>query len=159
VVPLGPHADRPELFWGFIVSMWVGNVFLVILNLPLIGMWVKVLQIPYPLLFPAIVAFSAIGAYAVNSNAFDLYAISVFGVLGYVLVKVGCEPAPLLLGFVLGPMLEEHLRRAMILSRGDPIIFVERPLSAALLVFSAIMLAIIVLPAISRKRQEVFVED
>ena len=125
----GPNVitDEPALFWGIIVSMWVGNLLLVLLNLPLIGLWVKLLTVPYRVLFPAIVVFASLGCYAINSNVFDVYAIAVFGVVGYVLVKLGCEPAPLLLGFVLGPLLEEHLRRAMILSRGDPMIFVEPP--------------------------------
>ena len=125
----GPNVinDEPALFWGIIVSMWVGNLMLVLLNLPLIGLWVKLLTVPYRVLFPAIIVFASLGCYAINSNIFDVYAIAVFGVVGYVLVKLGCEPAPLLLGFVLGPLLEEHLRRAMILSRGDPMIFLEPP--------------------------------
>ena len=119
----GPNVaiDEPALFWGLIVSMWVGNLLLVVLNLPLIGLWVRMLSIPYYVLFPAILTFSAIGVYSINNNAFDLFAVAVFGLLGYVLVKFECEPAPLLLGFVLGPMLEEHLRRAMIIARGDPL--------------------------------------
>src|SRR5262245_22571853 len=132
----GPNVatDEPALFWGIIVSMWVGNLLLVILNLPLIGLWVRLLKVPYFILFPAILAFSAIGIYSINSNAFDLFAVALFGLLGYVLVKCECEPAPLLLGFVLGPMLEEHLRRAMIISRGDPTVFFTRPLILALMV-------------------------
>ena len=119
----GPNVinDQPALFWGIIVSMWVGNLMLVLLNLPLIGLWVRLLTVPYRVLFPAIIVFACIGCYAIASNNFDVYAIAVFGLVGYVLVKLGCEPAPLLLGFVLGPLLEEHLRRAMIISRGDPI--------------------------------------
>lgn len=157
----GPNVihERPELFWGLIASMWVGNFLLVVLNLPLVGLWVKLLSIPYYTLFPAIIAFSAIGIYSVNYNAFDLYALTVFGLGAYVLVKLGCEPAPLLLGFVLGPMLEEHLRRAMILSRGDASVFVTSPLSAFFLVLSALMLVFMALPAIRRKREEVFVEE
>ena len=114
----GPNVvtDEPELFWGMIVSMWVGNLMLVLLNLPLIGMWVRMLTIPYHLLFPAIIAFCCIGAYSVNNNVFDVYAMALFGVVGYALIKLDFEPAPLLLGFVLGPMLEENLRRAMIIS-------------------------------------------
>ena len=125
----GPNVinDEPALFWGIIVSMWVGNLMLVLLNLPLIGLWVKLLTVPYRVLFPAIIVFASLGCYAIAGNNFDVYAIAVFGVIGYVLVKLGCEPAPLLLGFVLGPLLEEHLRRAMILSRGDPMIFLEPP--------------------------------
>jgi putative tricarboxylic transport membrane protein len=156
----GPNVvnEDPTLFWGIIASMWVGNLLLVLLNLPLIGIWVKMLSIPYHVLFPAILAFSAIGIYSINSNAFDLFAVAGFGILGYVLVKLDCEPAPLLLGFVLGPLLEEHLRRAMIISRGDPIVFFQRPLSATLLVLSLVALVVVFLPNISRKREEVFTE-
>jgi putative tricarboxylic transport membrane protein len=157
----GPNVatDEPALFWGVIVSMWIGNLMLVLLNLPLIGVWVRLLKIPYYVLFPAILAFSAIGVYSINSNAFDLFAVAAFGILGYVLVKLECEPAPLLLGFVLGPMLEEHLRRAMIISRGDPSIFVTRPLSGALLVIAVAILVIVFMPAIAKKREQVFQED
>jgi TctA family transporter len=157
----GPNViqDEPELFWGIIVSMWVGNLFLVLLNLPLIGLWVKFLTIPYRVLFPAIVAFACIGCYVINLNTFDVFAIAFFGLLGYVLIKLGCEPAPLLLGFVLGPLLEEHLRRAMIISRGDPTIFLTRPISATLLALAVLALLVAVLPAVRRKREEVFVEE
>ena len=157
----GPNVirDEPALFWGIIVSMWVGNLMLVLLNLPLIGLWVRLLTIPYRVLFPAIIAFACIGCYAINQNTFDVYAIAVFGLLGYVLVKLGCEPAPLLLGFVLGPLLEEHLRRAMIISRGDPMIFLTRPISATLLALAALALVLSLLPAVRRKRDEVFVEE
>ena len=113
--------EQPALFWGIIASMWIGNLMLIVLNLPLIGLWVKLLTVPYYVLFPIIMAFCSIGVYSVNTNVYDLYAVAFFGLLGYVLVKLRCEPAPLLLGFVLGPLLEENLRRAMILSRGDPI--------------------------------------
>jgi TctA family transporter len=157
----GPNVinDQPALFWGIIASMWVGNVILVLLNLPLIGLWVKMLSIPYRALFPAIVLFACIGCYSINQNIFDVYAIGVFGVLGYVLIRFGCEPAPLLLGFVLGPLLEEHLRRAMIISRGDPSVFVTRPISATLLGLALAAVLIAVLPGIRRKRKEVFVEE
>ncbi len=160
IVP-GPKVmtDYPELFWGIIVSMWVGNAMLVILNLPLVGLWVRLLSIPYAILFPAIIAFSVIGTYTVNNSTFDLLLVIGFAVLGYILVKLECEPAPLLLGFVLGPLLEEHLRRSMILSRGDPMIFFERPISAALLVLAFIVLLVLVLPTVRRKREEVFVAD
>jgi TctA family transporter len=156
----GPNVvtDEPELFWGMIVSMWVGNLLLVLLNLPLIGMWVRMLTIPYHLLFPAIVAFCCIGVYSVNNNPFDVYAMGLFGVLGYLLIKLDFEPAPLLLGFVLGPMLEENLRRAMILSRGDATVFVTHPLSLALLVVSAALLVVVLLPNIRAKREEAFQE-
>src|SRR5690606_4272726 len=151
--------QNPELFWGIIASMWAGNLTLVLLNLPLIGLWVRLLTLPYYLLFPAIMAFAAIGIYSINSNAYDLYSLALFGALGYALVRFGCEPAPLLLGFILGPMLEEHLRRAMIISRGDPSVFVTRPISATLLALSVIVLVIVLLPAVRRKREEVFVEE
>jgi putative tricarboxylic transport membrane protein len=157
----GPNVinDQPALFWGIIVSMWVGNILLVLLNLPLIGIWVRMLTIPYNVLFPAIIAFAAVGTYSINLNAFDVYAIVVLGIIGYALVKLGCEPAPLLLGFVLGPLLEEHLRRAMIISRGDPMIFVERPISAGLLAAAVIALLVATMPAVSRKREQVFHEE
>jgi TctA family transporter len=157
----GPNiaTERPTLFWGLIASMWLGNLMLVVLNLPLIGLWVRLLTIPYYVLFPMIVVFSVIGSYTVNSNSFDLYSMAFFGLLGYVLIKLGCEPAPLLLGFVLGPMFEEQLRRAMILSRGDPAIFVTRPISATLMAITVLMLVLAAVPALARKRKEVFVED
>jgi TctA family transporter len=157
----GPNValDEPALFWGLIVSMWVGNLLLVVLNLPLIGLWVRMLSIPYYVLFPAILTFSAIGVYSINNNAFDLFAVAVFGLLGYVLVKFECEPAPLLLGFVLGPMLEEHLRRAMIIARGDPLIFLQRPISAVLLGLAVLALVIVLMPNVAKKREEVFHEE
>jgi TctA family transporter len=157
----GPNVinDQPALFWGIIASMWIGNVMLVLLNLPLIGLWVKLLSIPYRALFPAIVLFACIGCYSINQNIYDVYAIAFFGVLGYVLMRFGCEPAPLLLGFVLGPLLEEHLRRAMIISRGDATVFITRPISATLLGLAVLAVVIAVLPSIRRKRKEVFVED
>ena len=157
----GPNVilDEPELFWGLIVSMWIGNLMLVLLNLPLIGIWVKLLSIPYHVLFPAIVAFACIGTYSLNQNPFDVFAIAFFGILGYTLVKLGCEPAPLLLGFVLGPLLEQHLRRALIISQGDPTVFLTRPISLVLLIAAAIALILAVLPAIRRKREVVFQEE
>lgn len=160
IVP-GPNVatEQPTLFWGIIASMWIGNLMLVILNLPLIGLWVRLLTIPYYVLFPIIMAFCSIGVYSVNANVYDLYAVAFFGLLGYVLVKLRCEPAPLLLGFVLGPLLEENLRRAMILSRGNPATFIERPISAALLAIAVIVLIVVFLPAVRKKRDEVFVEE
>jgi TctA family transporter len=152
---------QPKLFWGLIVSMWVGNVMLVILNLPLIGIWVRLLRIPYDLLVLIIVAFSCIGVFSVDANVYDLYSAALFGFVGYVLVKLDCEPAPLLLGFVLGPLLEQHLRRAMIISRGDPLVFIDiqnRPISACLIAVSAIVLVVVLSPSISRKRENVFAE-
>jgi putative tricarboxylic transport membrane protein len=160
IVP-GPNVivEEPALFWGLIVSMWVGNLLLVVLNLPLIGLWVRMLTIPYNVLFPAIIAFACIGCYSIARDPFDIYAIAFFGIVGYVLVKFGCEPAPLLFGFVLGPLLEGHFRRAMIIARGDPTIFVVRPISAALLILAAVALVLAILPAIRKKREEVFVEE
>jgi len=157
----GPNVihDEPALFWGLIVSMWVGNLMLVLLNLPLIGIWVRMLTIPYKVLFPAIIAFACIGCYSINLNAYHIYAIAFFGIVGYALVKLGCEPAPLLLGFVLGPLLEEHLRRAMIIARGDMTIFVTRPISAVLLALAVAALVLAVLPSIRSKREEVFQEE
>src|SRR5688500_6658816 len=157
----GPNVIRaePDLFWGLIVSMWVGNLFLVLLNLPLIGIWVRMLTIPYRILFPAIIAFAAIGTFSIALNPFDVFAIAMFGVLGYGLIKLGCEPAPLLLGFVLGPLLEDHLRRALIISRGDPSIFVSRPVSAVLLAMALGALVLAVLPAIRARREAVFAEE
>jgi putative tricarboxylic transport membrane protein len=159
IVP-GPNvaAEQPALFWGIIASMWIGNLMLVVLNLPLIGLWVKLLTVPYHVLFPIIMVFCSIGVYSVNSNVYDLYAVAFFGLLGYVLLKLKCEPAPLLLGFVLGPMLEENLRRAMILGRGDPTTFVTRPISLVLLLMAVAVLVIVFLPQVRQKREEVFVE-
>ena len=157
----GPNVinEQPELFWGLIVSMWIGNLFLVLLNLPLIGIWVRMLTIPYKILFPAIVAFAAIGTFSLGLNAWNVYMIAFFGLLGYALIKLGCEPAPLLLGFVLGPLLEDHLRRALIISRGDPSTFITRPISAVLLVLAVVAIVVAVLPAIRKKREEVFAEE
>jgi TctA family transporter len=139
--------------------MWIGNLMLLVLNLPLIGLWVKLLTIPYYVLFPIIMAFCSIGVYSVNGNIYDLYAVAFFGLIGYVLVKLRCEPAPLLLGFVLGPLLEENLRRAMILSRGDPSTFVTRPISLTLLLIALAVLVIVFLPSVKKKREEVFQEE
>ena len=157
----GPQVmtEKPQLFWGMIVSMWIGNLMLVILNLPLIGMWIKLLTVPYRLLYPAILVFCCIGVYSLSNSPFDVVVTAAFGLVGYVFVKLDCEPAPLLLGFILGPMMEENLRRAMLLSRGDAMTFVNRPLSATLLGISVLLLVIIALPAIRKKREEAFVEE
>ena len=157
----GPQVmtSNPELFWGLIASMWIGNAMLIILNLPLIGMWIKLLTVPYRFLFPAIVLFCAIGVYSTNNNTFDIWMVAIFGFIGYLFVKLGAEPAPLLLGFILGPMMEENLRRALLLSRGDWSVFVTRPLSAGLLAAALLMLVIVLLPAVKSKREEAFVED
>jgi putative tricarboxylic transport membrane protein len=156
----GPQVmtERPELFWGMIASMWIGNLLLVILNLPLIGVWVWLLTVPYRLLYPAILVLSCIGIYSLNNSVFDVGLAALFGLLGYVFIKLRCEPAPLLLGFVLGPMLEENLRKAMTISRGDPSVFVTRPLSLSMLAIAAVLLLLVVLPAVRRKREEAFLE-
>jgi TctA family transporter len=157
----GPQVmtSNPALFWGLIASMWIGNVMLILLNLPLIGIWVKLLKIPYRLLYPAILVFCCIGVYTVNNSVFDVFITAGFGVIGYMFFKFGCEPAPLLLGFVLGPMMEENFRRALLLSRGDFTTFVTRPLSLGLLVAAALLVVIVALPAIKKSRQEVFSEE
>ena len=157
----GPQVmtSNPELFWGLIASMWIGNLMLVILNLPLIGIWIKLLTIPYRFQFPAIVAFCGIGLYTLNNNNFDVFMAAGFGVVGYAFYKLGCEPAPLLLGFILGPMMEENLRRALLLSRGDWTTFLTRPLSAGLLIASTAMIIVVMLPSIKKKRVEAFAEE
>jgi putative tricarboxylic transport membrane protein len=157
----GPQVmtSNPELFWGLIASMWIGNLMLVILNLPLIGIWIKLLTVPYRYLFPAIVLFCAIGVYSTNNNTWDIWMVAMFGVVGYIFIKLGCEPAPLLLGLILGPMMEENLRRAMLLSRGDWSVFVTRPLSLGLLIAASMLLVIVMLPSIRKKREETFVEE
>ncbi|MBP7566819.1 MAG: tripartite tricarboxylate transporter permease, partial [Burkholderiaceae bacterium] len=157
----GPQVmtSNPELFWGLIASMWIGNLMLIVLNLPMIGIWIKLLTIPYRWLFPAIVLFCAIGVYSENNNTFDIWMVGIFGIVGYMFVKLATEPAPLLLGFILGPMMEENLRRALLLSRGDWSVLVTRPLSAGLLAAAALLLIIVLLPSVKKKREEAFVED
>ena len=157
----GPQVmtERPQLFWGMIASMWVGNLMLVILNLPMIGMWIKLLAVPYRMLYPAIVLFMAVGIYSISNSPFDIMLTALFGVLGYVLVKLECEPAPLILGFILGPLMEENLRRAMLLSRGDPLVFLQRPISATMLAIAAFLLFITLAPAVRKTREEAFVEE
>ena len=146
---------RPDLFWGLIASMWVGNLMLVVLNLPMIGLWVKLLQVPYRLLFPAIMAFSAIGIYSVNNSSFEIYLTALFGIFGFVCMKLGFPPAPMLLGYVLGPMMEENLRRAMLQSGGDPSVFVTRPISLAFIVATVLILLVMVVPTVRRRRLEI----
>ncbi len=157
----GPQVmtSNPELFWGLIASMWIGNAMLVILNLPLISIWIKLLTVPYKWLFPAIVLFCAIGVYSTNNNSFDIWMVALFGLIGYGFIKLGCEPAPLLLGLILGPMMEEYLRRALLISRGDWSVFVTRPLSASLLFVALVLLIVVLLPSVKKKREEAFVED
>ena len=151
--------SNPDLFWGLIASMWIGNAMLVILNLPLIGIWIKLLTVPYRFLFPAIMVFCALGLYTLNNSSFDVYVGALFGVVGVIFFKLGCEPAPLLLGFILGPMMEENLRRALLLSRGDWTTFVTKPLSAGLLIASVLMIVAVSLPAIKGKREEAFQDE
>ena len=157
----GPQVmtSNPDLFWGLIVSMWVGNAMLVVLNLPLIGIWIRLLSVPYRFLFPAIVVFCGVGLYTLNNNPFDVYVGAAFAVVGYLFYKLGCEPAPLLLGFILGPMMEESLRRALLISRGDWSTFVTRPLSAGLLVAATLMIVVVMLPSIQSRRKSVFAEQ
>ncbi len=160
IVP-GPQimTANADLFWGLVASMWIGNLMLVVINLPLIGIWVRFLKIPYAMLYPAIIIFSMIGLYSVENRVSAIYMGAGFALVGYVFNRLRCEPAPLLLGFILGPMMEEYLRRALLLSRGDPSVFVTRPLSAAMLILTVILLITIVSPVVRRKRKEVFVED
>ncbi|PJR09841.1 tripartite tricarboxylate transporter permease [Sinorhizobium meliloti] len=156
----GPNVinEQPQLFWGLIVSMWIGNLMLLVLNLPLIGIWVKLLMVPYRVLFPAIMTFGCIGVFTVNNNTFDVYAMAVFGIVGYILMKLDFEPAPLLLGFVLGPLLEENLIRSMLLSQGDARIFVQRPISATLLTLALLTIILVMIPALRKKRAVIFAE-
>ena len=160
IVP-GPQVidDRPELFWGLIVSMWIGNLLLLVLNLPLVGIWVRLLAVPYRLLYPSILLFCCIGVYSVNNSLFDVLLTVAFGLLGYLFIKLRCEPAPLLLGYLLGPLMEENLRRAMLLSRGDPSVFITRPLSLTLLIICALVLLLMVSPRVRATRQAAFSED
>ena len=157
----GPQVmtSNPQLFWGLIASMWVGNLMLIVLNLPLIGIWIKLLTVPYRFLFPAILTFCCIGLYTLNNSSFDVYTATLFGFIGYLFYKLGCEPAPLLLGFILGPMMEESLRRALLISRGDWTTFLTRPLSAGLLLASLLMIVVVMLPSIKAKRDEAFQEE
>ncbi|MFM9974282.1 MAG: tripartite tricarboxylate transporter permease [Beijerinckiaceae bacterium] len=159
IVP-GPQimTKQPDLFWGMIASMWVGNLMLLIINLPLIGLWVKLLKVPYRMLFPAILLFCCIGIYSVNNQPFDVLITGVFGLFGYFLLKNGFEPAPMLIAFVLGRLMEEKLRQAMLISRGSLWVFVERPLSLGFLVIAAALLTFALLPNIQKKRDEVFTE-
>lgn len=160
IVP-GPQVMQtdPALFWGLIVSMWIGNLILIVLNLPMIGIWVQLLKVPYRWLYPAILVFCCIGVYSINNNVWDVWVTIVFGLLGYAFYKLGCEAAPLVLGFILGPMMEENLRRALLLSRGDPMVFVSSPLSCTFLVLSVLMVVIVAAPSIRKTRDKAFQED
>ncbi|MBX9757145.1 MAG: tripartite tricarboxylate transporter permease [Beijerinckiaceae bacterium] len=156
----GPRVmtDRPELFWGVIASMWIANLMLVVLNLPLVGIWIRLVRVPYRLMFVAIVAFCCVGTYTINTNVTDLAVLAFLTVFGYLCLKLGCEPAPLILGFVLGPMMEENLRRALLISRGDPAIFLSSPLSVGFLVAAALLLVVVAAPAIRSSRDAAMVE-
>jgi TctA family transporter len=156
----GPNVmtEQPTLFWGLIASMWIGNAMLLVLNLPLIGIWVRLVRIPYDLLYPAILVFCVIGVYSLSNSVFDIYVMLAFGLFGYVMAKFGCEPAPLILGMLLGPMLEEYAQRALLLSRGDLMTFVERPISGSFLLLSVAILVTSALPLIRKKRREALQE-
>ena len=160
IVP-GPQVMQsdPGLFWGLIISMWIGNLILVVLNLPMIGAWVQLLRVPYRWLFPAILVFCCIGVYSINNNVWDVWIAIFFGFAGYVFGKLGCETAPLVLGFILGPMMEENLRRAMLLSRGDPSVFVSSPISCGLLIAAVLMVFLVAAPAFRKTREVAFKED
>jgi len=157
----GPQimSTNPQLFWGLIASMWVGNLMLVVLNLPLVGLWVKLLTIPYRFLFPVILLFCTIGVYTIGNSIFDIWLLILFGCVGFAFRQLGCECAPLLLGMILGPMMEEYLRRALIMSRGDWTVFLTQPISASLLVCALGLIVLSALPMIRAKREEAFVED
>ena len=149
---------RPDLFWGMVASMWIGNLMLLVINLPLIGIWVRLLSVPYRLLYPAILLFCVIGIYATNTNFAQMVMTAVFALFGYILVKFECEPAPLVLGFILGPLMEENLRRALVISRGDPRIFLESWISVTLLALTVTVIVLIVLPQIRKSREQAFQE-
>ena len=156
----GPQVmtEKPDLFWGLIVSMWIGNLMLVILNLPLIGIWVKLLTVPYRLLYPSILLFCCVGVYSLSNQPFDVMLAALFGILGYVFIKLECEPAPLILGFILGPLMEENLRRAMLLSRGDATVFFTKPISGVLLGMAIVLLLVTLAPAVRKTREVAFQE-
>jgi len=152
----GPQvmSAKPDLFWGLIASMWIGNLLLVVLNLPLVGMWVQLLKVPYRWLFPSIIMFCAVGNYSINNSPMDLYLVAIMGIVGYILMKLECPPAPLILGFVLGPLMEENLRRALLISRGDPTVFFTRPISLTFMLLSAFVLIIMIVPQMRKKKEE-----
>lgn len=151
--------DQPALFWGLIVSMWIGNFFLIVLNLPLIGIWVRMITVPYHYLFPAILMFCSIGVFSLKNSDFDVYLMGLFGLFGYICAKLEAEPAPMLLGFIIGPMMEEYLRRALLLSHSNPLVFFQRPISATMLVMAILALAVVLLPSLRKKREEAFKEE
>jgi TctA family transporter len=151
--------DKPELFWGLIASMWTGNLMLVILNLPLVGIWAKMLTVPYRYLYPAVLIICCIGVYSVTNSALDVLIAMMFGCVGYLLYRLHCEPAPLLLGFILGPLIEENLRRALVISHGSPSVFIERPISATFLVLTVVLVLVLAAPMIRSGRERVFREE
>ena len=157
----GPQimSERPGMFWGMIASMWIGNLMLVIINLPLIGMWVQLLKVPYRFLYLAILLFCGIGVYTVSNSPAAVVLAAFFGIAGFVFTRLECEPAPMILGFVLGPLMEENLRRAMRISSGDPMIFAQRPISLGLLISAATLCVLVALPAIRSRREEAFQEN
>jgi putative tricarboxylic transport membrane protein len=160
IVP-GPQimTENAPMFWGLVVSMWIGNLLLLVLNLPMVGIWIKLLRVKYDVLAPLILIFCLIGLYSIHNQSFEIYMAAIFAVVGYLFKRMNCEPAPLLLGFILGPMMEENLRRALLLSRGSGSTFIERPISAGLLILAAVILAIVLMPSLRRKREEVFAEE
>ena len=151
--------SNPGLFWGLIVSMWIGNLFLIVLNLPLIGVWIQLLKVPYHWLYPAILCFCCIGVFSISNNVFHIWMTIGFGLIGYIFYKLDCEAAPLILGFILGPMMEENMRRALLLSRGDLTTFITSPISGGLLALSAVLLLMVLLPAVRKGREQAFQED
>ena len=151
--------EQPALFWGIIVSMWIGNLMLLVLNLPLVGLWARMILVPYRFLFPIILSFCAIGVFSVSNSTFDVWLMAGFGVVGYIFRKLDCEPAPLILAFILGPMIEEYLRRALLLADGDPAVFVQRPLSLSLLILAGLLLAAVLLPSVRKTRETAFEEE
>lgn len=151
-------AEQPALVWALVASMWIGNAMLLALNLPLIGMWVKIVRIPYELMYPAILILCVIGVYSLNNSVFDLYVMIVAGALGYLALRLGCELAPFVLGMLLGPLLEVNMQRALLLSRGDPLVFFQRPMSLVCLIMAVLILVANVLPSVRRTRDEVMIE-
>ena len=154
----GPQVmtQRPDLFWGLIASMWLGNLMLIVLNLPLIGMWVKLLKVPYRWLFPSILMFVCVGNYSLNNSSMDIYLAAGLGIVGYLFLKLSCEPAPLILGFVLGPLMEENLRRAMLISRGDPTVFFTRPISLSFMLVTLLLVIFMVAPSMRKKKEQAY---
>jgi TctA family transporter len=156
-IPPGPQLinDHPEIFWGLIASMWVGNLMLLVLNLPLIGVWIKLLETPYRFIFPTILIFCMIGVYSERNESFDILICGTVLAVGWVLESLDCSPAPLVLGMILGPILEENFRRSLLLSRGNPMVFLERPISAGFLLLTAVLVVLFTLPAMKRNKEVV----